>query len=143
MTAAALVLAMLELVGSPAHGPLPARAARLAPAILREASRASLDPVLLAAIALVESDWRTDVHGAAGEIGAFQVKPDGLALYLCRGMVVSRIDDNARCAARLLEAARRRCGGSPGNWLGLYNGARHCGGSSYGSRVLAIRRRVR
>jgi len=144
VTLAALVLALFELAGGPGRGAKLDDIQRLAPVLLREAGRASppFDPVLLGAIAFAESGYRPGARGSAQEIGVFQIHPKGMALYLCRGLVVSRLEDNARCGRILLEHARRTCGGSPSNWLGSFNG-RRCGGSSYADRVLAIRRRVR
>jgi len=43
--------------------------------ILQEARRAGLDPALVDAVVRVESDYRVDTVGAAGEIGLMQVLP--------------------------------------------------------------------
>jgi soluble lytic murein transglycosylase-like protein len=43
--------------------------------ILQEARRAGLDPALVNAVVRVESDYRADTVGAAGEIGLMQVLP--------------------------------------------------------------------
>ena len=145
MTVGALVIALLELAGGAGSGVRRADAERLAPVLLREAGAVSppFDPVLLAAVAWVESGYRQGVVGAAGERGVFQVKPDGMARYLCRGLQLSSLHENARCAVRLLANARRVCGGSEARWLSSFNGARGCRATHYADRVLAIRRRVR
>jgi soluble lytic murein transglycosylase-like protein len=44
-------------------------------AILQEARRAGPDPALVNAVVRVESDYRADTVGAAGEIGLMQVLP--------------------------------------------------------------------
>jgi hypothetical protein len=144
VTLSALVIALLELAGGPGRGAKLDDIQRLAPVLLREAGRASppIDPVLLGAIAWNESSFRHGVHGARGEIGTMQILPTGMAVLVCRGLVVSRLEDNVRCAVRILDRLRKVCGGSPARWLSAYSG-RRCGGSSYADRVLAIRRRVR
>jgi soluble lytic murein transglycosylase-like protein len=43
--------------------------------ILREARQAGLDPALVDAVMKVESDYRADTIGAAGEIGLMQLRP--------------------------------------------------------------------
>jgi hypothetical protein len=144
VTLPGLILALLELAGGHGSGAKIDDVQRLAPVLLREAERASpaFDPVLLGAIAWNESSFRNSAHGARGEIGAMQILPTGMAVLVCRGLVVSRLEDNVRCAVRILDRVRKVCGGSPSRWLSAYSG-RRCGGSSYSDRVLAIRRRVR
>jgi hypothetical protein len=144
VTLPGLILALLELAGGHGSGAKIDDVQRLAPVLLREAERASpaFDPVLLGRDRLERERFRNGVHGAHGEIGVLQVKPDGQALFLCRGLVISRLEDNVRCGLRILAYARKVCGGSPSRWLSAYSG-RRCGGSSYSDRVLAIRRRVR
>jgi hypothetical protein len=143
MTPAALILALLELAGGAGRGAKVDDVQRLAPVLLREAGRASpsFDPLLLGAIAWNESSFRNGVHGARGEIGVMQILPKGQALFLCRGLVISRLEDNVQCGVRILAYVRKACGGSPERWLSAYSG-RSCGSSSYSSRVMAIRRRV-
>jgi len=48
--------------------------------LLQEAQRANLDHCLVLAQAEVESDFRQDAVGTAGEIGLFQIKPSTAAL---------------------------------------------------------------
>ena len=43
--------------------------------IKQEAERTGLDPALIDAVIKVESDYRPDTIGAAGEIGLMQVRP--------------------------------------------------------------------
>jgi hypothetical protein len=135
MTAPALVLAVLELAGDPRE---PARRRALeviAYAIAREASRAGLDPLLFAAVGVHESNLRMEARGARGEVGAWQLLPEGTAARLCKGMAVDRLRGNARCAARVLAYSRRRCGPDPAVYLSHYNG-RGCRRSRYSAAVI-------
>jgi hypothetical protein len=143
MTPAALLAALLE-IAAPVRARTIADAERLVPVLLEEAAAVSppFDPVLLAALAWNESGFRNDRHGARGEIGTMQILPRGMALHLCRGLVISRLRDNVKCGARILARVRQICGGSPARWLSAYSG-RRCGPSSYATRVLTLRRKVR
>ncbi len=100
-----------------------------------------LDHEIIEANAGNESSWMWTRHGAvirgaAGEVGWHQIKPDGRALALCTDLDVFRPVDNVRCGIRLLDEARRRCGGAPENWLSGYRGG--CGPSDYSRRILAL-----
>ena len=54
---------------------------RFAHALLIEANRLSWDHCLLLAQSEIESDFRSDVRGRAGEIGVFQILPSTAALF--------------------------------------------------------------
>ena len=54
---------------------------RFAHALLIEANRLSWDHCLLLAQSEIESDFRSDVRGRAGEIGIFQILPSTAALF--------------------------------------------------------------
>lgn len=130
------------------------RAAQVAASVTRQLAveRSDLDPVLVSAVAGKESSWRwrregnaTYVKGGAtivgehGELGWFQVKPDGRATEVCPDLLdkLDRPDSNTSCAIRLLMAVRAECGGEPLDFLGRYNG-QPCGPSDYARRVLDI-----
>ncbi|HET7342757.1 MAG TPA: transglycosylase SLT domain-containing protein [Methylomirabilota bacterium] len=53
---------------------------RFPDALLREAQRTNIDHCLVLAQAEVESEFKQDAVGAAGEIGLFQIKPSTAAL---------------------------------------------------------------
>jgi soluble lytic murein transglycosylase-like protein len=77
--AAFLLMGMLS-ISVPANGeqnevPLCAALPNICDMILQEARRASLDPALVDAVMKVESDYRADAIGAAGEIGLMQLRP--------------------------------------------------------------------
>lgn len=133
MTLAALVAAMCLIADG--YRPTCKRAAVLAPFILQE--RRDIDPLLLAAVAFRESSFDQRKIGRHGEVGAWQVKPDGWASTLCRADDVSELRQNVRCAVRILLYGRRRCGGTAANWLGWYQNGNRCGPSGYAEKVMA------
>lgn len=133
MTVATLALALVHLAGP--------RGQALASDIHAEATRAHLDPALMAAVAFRESGLRQSARGAHGEVGLMQIHPRGLATLLCQGLAVRTVRGNLACGARILAHVRARCGGSPDRWLSAYSG-RACGPSSYSARILATFRKV-
>jgi hypothetical protein len=132
------------------------RAAQVAPVVLRQLAveKSDLSPLLVVAQHGNESSWRWSrqgnttyrkgraiIVGEHGEVGWAQIKPDGRATMFCADLDIRRPDGNVACQIRLLEEARRGCGGEPANWLGRYRGD-PCGPSDYAQRVLAIMARA-
>lgn len=139
----AIVAAILAMIGSRATV-YRERAAAFAfhaeRAIAAEESKR--DPALLSAVAGRESAWRWTrggkiLTGKAGEIGFMQIHPKGRALAACTDLDIYKPVENIRCGLRLLALAEHDCGGAPANWLGGYQGQKHCGPSDYSARVLA------
>lgn len=128
------LLAMLSNNPSPA---LVERVQRIAPLVVLVATEEGVSPLLLSAVIAKESSFRPRARGKAGEVGLSQLKPDGLAMYYCKGLRAHRLLDNIRCGARLLALAKERCGGCPRRWLSAYNG-RKCGESIYSRRVMRL-----
>ncbi|HEU4385115.1 MAG TPA: lytic transglycosylase domain-containing protein [Anaeromyxobacteraceae bacterium] len=89
--------------------------ARLADAILEEAERARLDPVLVLAIIEIESGWDLDAESTRGARGLMQLRPATLRREAARsGLFGDGFDDptlNVRAGVRyyrrLLDAFRR------------------------------------
>ena len=143
-----LIAALILMLGlQSAHVPrrYAQRAEDLAP-LIRAAlvvEMSDLDPLLVGAMITKESGQRPEVFGKAGEVGYSQVKPDGMAKLLCRDLDIHKPADNIRCGVRILTFARKRCGGEPSRWLGVYKGWRTCGSTGYSRRVLGIMERAR
>lgn len=94
----------------------------------------------LASVTMKESSFRIDVVGKAGERSLMQIKPDGIATYLCPDLLdqLDRPRQNILCGIRILRDAERRCGPDPLDFLGRFNGTRECGPTAYARKVLAI-----
>lgn len=77
--------------------------------MLQEARRAGLDPALVDAVMKVESDYRADTIGAAGEIGLMQVRPSTARLLGFMGSVRELADPaiNIRLGVTYLAKAWR------------------------------------
>lgn len=96
------------------------------------------DPALMLALVGVESSFRVWSHGAAGEVGLCQVRPD---MHGASAAELIGPEVNIKTAARVLRAGIERAGGDVTGGLRRYNGvgkaARH-----YAAKVLAERRRL-
>ena len=68
--------------------------------MLQEARRAGLDPALVDAVMKVESDYRADAIGAAGEIGLMQVRPSTARLLGFMGSVQELAEPSDQHSAR-------------------------------------------
>jgi hypothetical protein len=149
MKTAILITAILRMMG---FGPLHTRtcehtkrAQQVAFEIPRaiRAERSHQRATLLAAVAGAESSWRWTrrgdvIRGKDGEVGWYQIHPEGRGETACQDLDIGRPEGNTRCAVRLLDIARRECGPEPVDFLGRYNGIRACGPSEYARQVLAI-----
>lgn len=146
---AALVVALLAMLGSPRYH----HRAEVAAAVIHEAAELEgLDEdeeMHLAAVAVHESRLTLRIFSAphgpnhVRDTGIVQINPEGMQRTLCRGLNWRRRPvDNARCGARILLAARDRCGLGWAAGLSGYNG-RHCRPTRYSRRVLALVERAR
>lgn len=113
----------------------------------REAGAAwSVDPWLLAAVAVRESSLRVDALGRAGERGIMQIHPRsraGLELARRCRAACDHVHESADVAAELLARSLQLCG-SEASALARYNAGR-CSpdGSPYARSILRIRDRLR
>ena len=109
----------------PAQQLMEQRRAQFMPAVEAE-FRARNIPPALAHMAQVESTWRPDAVGRAGEIGLFQLKPQYLDDMMGgpgHGITADQLYDpviNARVAASYLDRLQRRHGGQWDRTLGAY-----------------------
>jgi soluble lytic murein transglycosylase len=142
MTTKILVIVILQLMGLKVpHDPAcrhTRRAQAVAPVVLRQAAD-KVDPVLVSAVIMSESSFRHDVTGAHGEVGLMQIKPDGMAMKLCRDLLprLRDPDVNVACGIRLLASARDTCGPNPLRFLSVYNGTQNCVETPYSRRIVA------
>jgi len=112
-------------------------------AVLREAHRHGLDPVLILAVIAVESRFNPFAQSEQGALGLMQVVPrfhmDKIAALGVPSILVP--DANIALGARILKDAIRR-GGNEQAGLQLYNGAVDDETQAYANRVLLERRRL-
>lgn len=141
MTAAALVMAVLQSAGSSSPA-LAKRVRSIAPVILSESRTQKVSPLVIAVLIFKESAFTVHARGARGEVGLMQLHPRGWASTLCRDLQ-DRWDprNNIRCGVRIVAWALARCGSVSGA-LSLYNGS-SCRSSVYSRRVMAAVERAR
>lgn len=120
--------------------------------LIGDASRRhTIDPFLLAAVAVRESGMNPLAAGAAGERGIVQLHPRGSGARIrfvrsesyrryCEHQPGACQDEVLEAGARLLSRSLERCGGVR-EGLGAYNrGA--CGATDYSRRVMSERQRL-
>jgi hypothetical protein len=151
----AIILLILQLLG---HNHVPSkavgckfysRAHEIAIIVEVEAIRQRVDPVIIVKVMRAESAFDQNAIGDAGEVGLMQLKADSHPVISICGRLTTpqllNIRTNIKCGVALLAMAKRHCkkkfpstycGGSPYNWLGIYNGA-DCGPSRYANKVMA------
>jgi soluble lytic murein transglycosylase-like protein len=66
--------------------------------IIKESKRNGIDPLLVAAIIKVESNWRANAIGTSGEVGLMQLRPE------------FHKDASVKTGIEYLAYLRRRCG---------------------------------
>ena len=104
-------------------------ACRYMPIVLEESHKNNLDPLLLAAIIEVESDWRTNVESSAGACGLMQVIPrwnprkDG-NLHTCSNLKNPRVGIAA--GAKALRRWLNKANGNVVTALCAYNAGNAC-----------------
>lgn len=133
----ALALAVLEFWGGAATPRSMKAAEEIAQAIEDEAQ--GLDPFIVLAVVLAESEGNQNARGTHGEVGLMQVHPKAghcptKQLYTVRG--------NIACGVSVMRKARVRCGGQPERWLVAYNNPHRCGAAPYTKRVMRVFRRL-
>jgi hypothetical protein len=102
----------------------------IADAILRAADQHGFDSRIAVAMARRESSLMPSIgtgrrNGSRGEMGYFQIMPNGFAQGVCgRGCDQYDVDCNARTAMCYLDHCRRRCGNDPWLYVGGYGRSR-------------------
>ncbi len=134
-----------------ARGGCRARIVVFARWIAEEAKAHSIDPFVLAAVAMRESGLDPMVRGAAGELGIIQLHPHGVGRSLpfirsaqyrraCRGRAGACQHEVLAVGAGLIARSITMCG-SLAAGLGAYNSG-VCGKTDYATRVLKERDRL-
>lgn len=128
-----------------------ARSGELAALLIHEGLHHGVDPWLLAAVIEVESGFRVDAVGSAGEIGLMQILP-GTARRVAHTLGIAGFSEdalfepelNVRLGAALLGDLLARHRGDPVAALTAYNTGRSTStnGFRYAYRVLAVADRV-
>lgn len=96
------------------------------------------DPVLLVALACVESSLRPFAVGMAGEIGLTQVRPE---LHGLEPAALIEPRGSLEAGARILRQCVKRAGGDVARGLAFYNGAGEMA-ERYAARVLTEKQRL-
>jgi soluble lytic murein transglycosylase-like protein len=113
---------------------------RLIEAVLRSSRRYGLDPYLVTAVLLVESDARPWAESGKGAIGLMQVMP-----YMAEKLPLSgnlaTIESNVEAGCFILADNIRRLGEAKG--ISSYFWGRHIRGMAYLEKVESARKRVR
>ena len=140
-----VLAAALAAMSGHAHLPsIRALSLAAAPLILTAALETGVDPLVLGAVAWRESGYRPNARGARGEIGLMQIAPRGMGRALCADLDVRNPAANVLCGARILAAARAKCGPKAERYLTYYNRpANGCRASRYSRKVLAAFNRAR
>lgn len=113
---------------------------RVVEAVLRSSRRYALDPYLVTAVLLVESDARPWAESGKGAIGLMQVMPH-MAEKLPLAGNLATIESNIEAGCYILADNIRRLGESQG--ISSYFWGRHIRGDAYLERVERARARVR
>jgi len=113
---------------------------RVIEAVLRSSRRYSLDPYLVTAVLLVESDARPWAESGKGAIGLMQVMPH-MAENLPLAGNLSTIESNVEAGCFILADNIRRLGEAKG--ISSYFWGRRIRGVAYLKKVQQARQRVR
>lgn len=113
---------------------------RVIEAVLRSSRRYGLDPYLVTAVLLVESDARPWAESGKGAIGLMQVMPH-MAENLPLAGNLSTIESNVEAGCYILADNIRRLGESKG--ISSYFWGRRIRGAAYLEKVQKARARVR
>ena len=113
---------------------------RLIEAVLRSSRRYGLDPYLVTAVLLVESDARPWAESGKGAIGLMQVMPH-MAEQMPLAGNLATIESNVEAGCFILADNIRRLGESRG--ISSYFWGRHIRGVAYLEKVQRARERVR
>jgi len=121
-------------------GLAPRERARIGAAIDRYSAQYDLDPDLVLAIVLVESDARPWAHSPKGAVGLMQVMPHMMQPMGLAGNFAT-IESNIEAGCRILADNIRRLGVERG--ISAYFWGSHIRGVAYLEKVLEARERVR
>jgi soluble lytic murein transglycosylase-like protein len=113
---------------------------RVVEAVLRSSRRHALDPYLVTAVLLVESDARPWAQSGKGAIGLMQVMPH-MAEKLPLAGNLATIESNIEAGCYILADNIRRLGEAQG--ISSYFWGRHIQGDAYLEKVERARARVR
>jgi hypothetical protein len=113
---------------------------RLIEAVLRSSRRHELDPYLVTAVLLVESDARPWAESGKGAIGLMQVMPH-MAEQMSLAGNLATIESNVEAGCFILADNIRRLGEAKG--ISSYFWGRHIRGVAYLEKVQRARERVR
>jgi hypothetical protein len=113
---------------------------RVIEAVLRSSRRHALDPYLVTAVLLVESDARPWAESGKGAIGLMQVMPH-MAEKLPLAGNLATIESNIEAGCFILADNIRRLGEAQG--ISTYFWGRHVRGGAYLEKVERARERVR
>ena len=113
---------------------------RVIEAVLRSSRRHALDPYLVTAVLLVESDARPWAESGKGAIGLMQVMPH-MAEKLPLAGNLATIESNIEAGCFILADNIRRLGEAQG--ISTYFWGRHVRGGAYLEKVEQARARVR
>lgn len=113
---------------------------RVVEAVLRSSRRHALDPYLVTAVLLVESDARPWAESGRGAIGLMQVMPH-MAEKLPLAGNLATIESNIEAGCFILADNIRRLGEARG--ISSYFWGRHVRGAAYLEKVERARERVR
>lgn len=106
-------------------------------AVVREAERQGLDPVVVCALVEIESSWRIYAQSKTGDSGLFQINIRWHGKY-------SDIQEHISAGCRILRECILVCVGSTGMGLGRYNAGRNTrAGKAYASKVLSLAARIK
>jgi soluble lytic murein transglycosylase-like protein len=127
-----------------ARAAAPAAQAGSVQAMVTEAAlRHGIDPALAHAVATVESRYRCDAVGRAGELGVMQVKPATARSVGVTGNLrdcATGIEAGMRYLRAALDRHGEGCGGVSAYNMGIHRKASFCNG--YGRKVMAQMSRV-
>ena len=107
-------------------------------AVVEEAERVGLDPIVVCALVEVESGFNPRAKGKGGDYGLFQIHPRW------HGTGYSRVGDNVAKGCEILRGEIDRCHGEIDKALGRYNAGSNIRlGAVYAARVIKVASRLR
>ena len=107
-------------------------------AVVREAERQGLDPIVVCSLVEVESGFNPRAKGSGGDYGLFQIHPRW------HGAIYKRVGDNVAKGCQILRTELNRCNGKIDKALGRYNaGSNRRLGAKYASKVLSLAARIK
>jgi soluble lytic murein transglycosylase-like protein len=107
-------------------------------AVVAEAERVGLDPVVVCSLVEVESGFNPRAKGKGGDYGLFQIHPRW------HGAGYRRVGDNVAKGCEILRGELDRCHGEIDKALGRYNAGSNIRlGAVYAAKVLKVASRLR